>query len=39
MAVGSYAGGTAPAGTGYKIKIKVQSQDIKDTSDSGFCLN
>lgn len=34
--VGTYAGGAAPPGTGYKIKIKEKGTAICDSGDSSF---
>lgn len=37
--LGSYSGGTAPAGTGYTVKIKSKISTAADTSDGSFTLN
>jgi len=36
--VGDFVSGSAGAGTGYTIKIKAQSLDIKDVSKSAFTI-
>ncbi|HUU05390.1 MAG TPA: hypothetical protein VMZ49_05850 [Patescibacteria group bacterium] len=36
--VGQYIGGTAPAGNGYKIRIRTMSNTIEDFNDSYFTL-
>ena len=36
--VGQYAGGTAPVGSGYTIKIKEIGTAVSDTGDAGFVL-
>ncbi|MCU0287817.1 MAG: C25 family cysteine peptidase, partial [Acidobacteria bacterium] len=36
--VGSYGGGDAPAGTGYKIKIKENGTAVSDMSDTPFTI-
>lgn len=36
---GSHSGGTAPAGTGYTIRIKEIGTSVSDTSDTSFTLS
>lgn len=37
--VGKYMGGTAPAGTGYTVKIKEKGTTVADSSDASFAIS
>jgi hypothetical protein len=37
--VGAYSGGTAPAGTGYKIRVQTMDGSFSDESDQSFSIS